>query len=64
LLAEKTTEDIADMLHLSSKMVANMLGLITCEMGAGSDIELVLPDLRQGILVEPSANCMGNMKKF
>jgi two-component system invasion response regulator UvrY len=64
LLAEKTTEDIAGMLHLSPKTVANLRYLIKCKLGVGSDIELVLLALRQGILREPSADCIGNMKNF
>lgn len=64
LLAEKTTDDIAAMLHLSPKTVANMRYLIKCKLGVGSDIELVLLALRQGLLVEPSAERMDNMKKI
>jgi two-component system, NarL family, invasion response regulator UvrY len=50
LLAERTTEDIADLLHLSPKTVANTRYLIKSKLGAASDIELVLVALRQGIL--------------
>ncbi len=50
LLAEKTTEDIADLLHVSPKTVANTRYLIKSKLGAASDIELVLVALRQGIL--------------
>jgi DNA-binding NarL/FixJ family response regulator len=50
LLAEKTTEDIADTLHISPKTVANLRYLIKSKLGVGSDIELVLLALRQGIL--------------
>lgn len=50
LLAEKTTEDIANLLHLSPKTVANTRYLIKNKLGAASDIELVLVALRQGIL--------------
>ena len=50
LLAEKTTEDIADLLHVSPKTIANTRYLIKSKLGAGSDIELVLVALRQGIL--------------
>jgi two-component system, NarL family, invasion response regulator UvrY len=63
LLAEKTTENIAELLCLSPKTVANMRYLIKCKLGAGSDIELVLLALRQGLLVEPRAGRMDNMKK-
>ena len=50
LLAERTTEDIAALLHLSPKTVANLHYLIKCKLGVGSDIELVRLALRQGIL--------------
>ena len=50
LLAEKTTEEIAELLHLSPKTVANTRYLIKGKLGAASDIELVLVALRQGIL--------------
>jgi two-component system invasion response regulator UvrY len=50
LLAARTTEDIADLLHLSPKTVANMRYLIKCKLGVGSDIELVRLALRQGLL--------------
>jgi len=50
LLAEKTTEEIANMLHISPKTVANLRYLIKSKLGVGSDIELVLLALRQGIL--------------
>lgn len=52
LLAERSTEDIADALHLSPKTVANTRYLIKAKLGVGSDIELVLLALRQGILGE------------
>jgi len=50
LLAERTTEEIAEILHLSPKTVANTRYLIKSKLGAGSDIELVLVALRQGIV--------------
>jgi len=53
LLAERTTADIAQALHLSPKTVANIHYLIKVKLGVGSDIELVLLALRQGILAEP-----------
>lgn len=56
LLAEKTTDDIASLLHLSSKTVANMRYLIKSKLGVGSDIELVLLALRQGLLNLPDAS--------
>ncbi len=52
LLAEKSTEDIADILHVSPKTVANTRYLIKAKLGVASDIELVLAALRQGILAE------------
>ncbi len=52
LLAEKSTEDIAETLHLSAKTVANTRYLIKSKLGVASDIELVLLALRQGILGE------------
>jgi two-component system, NarL family, invasion response regulator UvrY len=64
LLVEKTTEDIAELLCLSPKTVANMRYLIKCKLGVGSDIELVLLALRQGLLVEPRAGHMDIMKKI
>jgi two-component system invasion response regulator UvrY len=54
LLAERTTEDIAELLHLSPKTVANTRYLIKSKLGATSDIALVLVALRQGILGEES----------
>jgi len=53
LLAERSTEDIAGVLHLSPKTVANTRYLIKSKLGVASDIELVLVALRQGILGEP-----------
>jgi len=50
LLAERTTEEIADLLHLSPKTVANLRYLIKVKLGVGSDIELVRLALRQGLL--------------
>ncbi len=52
LLAERTTDEIADALHLSPKTVANLRYLIKGKLGVGSDIELVLLALRQGLIVE------------
>lgn len=49
LLAEKTTDEIAETLHLSSKTVANMRYLIKVKLGVASDIALVLLALRQGL---------------
>jgi two-component system, NarL family, invasion response regulator UvrY len=50
LLAENSTEDIAEILHVSPKTVANTRYLIKSKLGVSSDIELVLAALRQGIL--------------
>ena len=50
LLAERTTEDIAETLHISPKTVANLHYLIKTKLGVGSDIELVRLALRQGLL--------------
>lgn len=52
LLEERTTEDIATLLHVSQKTVANTHYLIKKKLGAASDIELVLAAFRQGILGE------------
>jgi two-component system, NarL family, invasion response regulator UvrY len=52
LLAERTTEEIADALHLSPKTVANLRSLIKDKLGVASDIELVRLALRQGILTQ------------
>ncbi|PAY05508.1 DNA-binding response regulator [Bradyrhizobium sp. UFLA03-84] len=52
LLAEKTTDEIAEALHLSPKTVANLHSLIKDKLGVGTDIELVRLALRQGILTQ------------
>ena len=52
LLAERTTEEIADALHLSAKTVANLRSLIKDKLDVASDIELVRLALRQGILTQ------------
>lgn len=52
LLAERRTEEIATLLHLSPKTVSNLHSLIKCKLGVGSDIELVRLALRQGLLAE------------
>lgn len=51
LLAERTTEEIANMLHISPKTVANLHYIIKNKLGVSSDIELVRLALRQGILM-------------
>ncbi len=50
LLDERTTQEIANSLHLSPKTVANLHSMIKDKLGVGSDIELVRLALRQGIL--------------
>jgi two-component system, NarL family, invasion response regulator UvrY len=50
LLAERTTEEIAETLHISPKTAANTRYLIKSKLCVGSDIELVRLALRQGIL--------------
>lgn len=50
LLAEKTTTEIAAVLNLSHKTVANIHYLIKSKLGVASDIQLVLLALRQGIM--------------
>jgi two-component system invasion response regulator UvrY len=52
LLAERTTEEIADLLHISPKTVANLHYLIKSKLGVSSDIELVRLALRQGLLAQ------------
>ena len=52
LLAENTTDEIAETLHVSPKTVANLHSLIKDKLGVGSDIELVRLALRQGILTQ------------
>jgi len=52
LLAERTTEEIANLLHISPKTVANLRYLIKSKLGVNSDIELVRLALRQGILAQ------------
>lgn len=55
LLAERTTDEIANLLHLSPKTVANLHSLIKSKLGVGSDIELVRLALRQGLLTQREA---------
>ena len=52
LLDERTTEEIANSLHISPKTVANLHSMIKDKLGVGSDIELVRLALRQGILMQ------------
>jgi two-component system, NarL family, invasion response regulator UvrY len=52
LLAERTSDEIAEALHLSPKTVANLHYLIKDKLGVGSDIELVRLALRQGLLTQ------------
>jgi two-component system, NarL family, invasion response regulator UvrY len=53
LLAERSTDEIAEALHLSPKTVANLHSIIKDKLGVGSDIELVRLALRQGLLSQP-----------
>jgi len=53
LLAEKSTEEIAEALHISPKTVANTRYLIRGKLGVASDIELVRLAMRQGLLDTP-----------
>jgi two-component system, NarL family, invasion response regulator UvrY len=52
LLAERTTQEIAEALHISPKTVANLHSLIKDKLNVGSDIELFRLALRQGILAQ------------
>jgi two-component system invasion response regulator UvrY len=53
LLAEKSSDEIAETLHISPKTVANIRYLIKSKLGVASDIELVRLALRQGLLALP-----------
>ena len=55
VLAEKSTDDIAGILHVSPKTVANTRYLIKSKLCVTSDIELVLMAIRQGIISETCA---------
>jgi DNA-binding NarL/FixJ family response regulator len=50
LLAEKSVDDIAEILHISAKTAANTRYLIRAKLGVASDIELVHLALRQRII--------------
>ncbi|WP_395019308.1 response regulator [Dongia sp.] len=50
LLAERSTDEIAGLLNLSPKTVANLHSLIKSKLGVDSDIELVRLALRQGLM--------------
>jgi DNA-binding NarL/FixJ family response regulator len=52
ILAERTTDEIAETLHISPKTVANTRYLIKSKLDVESDIELVRLALRQKILIE------------
>ena len=52
LLAERTTDEIAEALHLSPKTVANLHSLIKDKLGVESDIGLFRLAVRQGVLTE------------
>ena len=56
LLAERSTDEIAEALHISPKTVANLHSLIKDKLGVGTDIELVRLALRQGILTQADVN--------
>jgi DNA-binding CsgD family transcriptional regulator len=51
LLTERTTAEIAELLHISPKTVANLRHLIKAKLGVNSDIELVRLAVRQNLLV-------------
>jgi two-component system, NarL family, invasion response regulator UvrY len=53
LLAEKTSDEIAETLHVSPKTVANTRYLIKSKLAVTSDIELVRLALRQRLLTVP-----------
>jgi DNA-binding NarL/FixJ family response regulator len=53
LLAEQTTDEIAETLHVSPKTVTNTRYLIKGKLGVNTDIELVRLALRQGLLTSP-----------
>jgi DNA-binding NarL/FixJ family response regulator len=53
LLAEKTSDEIAETLHVSPKTVANTRYLIKSKLAVTSDIELVRLALRQRLLAMP-----------
>jgi two-component system, NarL family, invasion response regulator UvrY len=50
LLAGRTTQEIAETLHITSKTVSNIHYLIKSKLGVNSDIELVRFSLRQRLL--------------
>jgi two-component system, NarL family, invasion response regulator UvrY len=50
LLAEKSVDEIAAILHISVKTAANTRYMIRAKLGVGSDIELVRLALRQRII--------------
>jgi DNA-binding NarL/FixJ family response regulator len=52
LLAERSTEEIATLLNLSPKTVANLHSLIKNKLGVTSDIEMVRLALRQGLMTQ------------
>jgi DNA-binding NarL/FixJ family response regulator len=57
LLAEKSVDEIANTLHISTKTAANTRYQIRAKLGVGSDIELVRLALRQRII---AAEDIGN----
>jgi len=50
LLAGRTTQEIAETLHITSKTVSNIHYLIKSKLGVNADIELVRFSLRQRLL--------------
>ena len=52
LLAERSTEEIAALLNLRPKTVANRHSLIKNKLGVTSDIEMVRLALRQGLMTQ------------
>lgn len=52
LLADRTTDEIAEALHLSPKTVANLHSLIKDKLGVDLDIGLFRLAVRQGVLTE------------
>jgi DNA-binding NarL/FixJ family response regulator len=58
LLAEQTAEEIADLLHISPKTVANLHSVIKTKLAVNSDIELVRLALRQGLLMQAAIEAL------
>jgi two-component system invasion response regulator UvrY len=56
LLAERSSDEIAETLHISPKTVANTRYLIKSKLGVETDIALVRLALRQGLLAMPEGD--------